>query len=246
MSDPLRLAAALAALLAVAVAVGVAAGLGQGRVVLTAAARAAVQLAAVGLVLVVVLTTPGLAPLYLLSMVAVAAVTSGRRLRRVPRAALAAGVAISAGAAVPALVVAATGALPLTVRALVPFTAQVVGGAMTATTLAGARLLDDVDAGWHEVEGWLALGATGPQAVAGPARRAAAGALVPALDQTASVGLVTLPGAYVGLLLAGASPVEAGRVQLLVLVGLVCAETVCAVVVTRLLARRVGDRRPVR
>jgi len=35
---------------------------------------------------------------------------------------------------------------------------------------------------------------------------AAALALVPGLDQTRTVGLVTLPGAFVGVLLAGASP----------------------------------------
>jgi putative ABC transport system permease protein len=68
---------------------------------------------------------------------------------------------------------------------------------------------------------------------------------VPAIDQTRNVGLVVLPGAYVGLLLGGASPLEAGRVQLLVLVGLLAAETVAAVVVTRLLAPWLGALRPV-
>ena len=72
-----------------------------------------------------------------------------------------------------------------------------------------------------------------------------AGALVPALDQTRNVGLVVLPGAYVGLLLAGASPAEAGRVQFLVLLGLLVAESVAAVLVTRLLATSLGRHKPV-
>ncbi|GGW06809.1 hypothetical protein GCM10010264_29740 [Streptomyces globisporus] len=50
-------------------------------------------------------------------------------------------------------------------------------------------------------------------------RPAASDALPAGLDQTRTVGLVTLPGAFVGLLLGGASPVEAGAVQLFVLVG---------------------------
>ena len=74
-------------------------------------------------------------------------------------------------------------------------------------------------------------------------RLAASRALVPALDQTRNVGLVVLPGAYVGLLLAGASPVDAGRLQLLVLVGLLAAESVAVVVVTRLLATTLGSRK---
>ena len=76
------------------------------------------------------------------------------------------------------------------------------------------------------------------------ARRAAGRALVPAIDQTRNVGLVVLPGAYVGLLLGGASPLEAGRVQLLVLVALLAAETVAAVAVTHLLAPALGTVRP--
>jgi putative ABC transport system permease protein len=82
------------------------------------------------------------------------------------------------------------------------------------------------------------------QAVLPMARRAAGRALVPAIDQTRNVGLVVLPGAYVGLLLGGASPLEAGRVQLLVLVALLAAETVAAVVVTHLLAPVLGSVRP--
>jgi putative ABC transport system permease protein len=59
---------------------------------------------------------------------------------------------------------------------------------------------------------------------------------VPALDQTRTTGLVTLPGAFVGALFGGASPLAAARFQLVVLVGLLAAESVAAVVLLRLLA----------
>lgn len=238
------LAVAVVLLAGVAAGVGRAAGLGQGRDLLVAVARAVVQLVLVGLVVKVVLSTPALAPLYLAVMLTAAAATSGRRLRGVPRAARLAGVAIGAGALTTTVVVFATGALAWSARDVVPFTAQVLGGAMTATTLSGQRLLDDVRTQWDQVEAWLAVGATPRQAVRELGRLAAARALVPALDQTRNVGLVVLPGAFVGLLLGGASPLQAGRVQLLVLVGLLAAETVAAVVVTRLLADSVGLVRP--
>jgi putative ABC transport system permease protein len=136
-----------------------------------------------------------------------------------------------------------TRAIPFDVRHVVPLAAQVVGGAMTATSLAGQRFVDQVAAEWAEIEGWLAIGATGRQSVQAQGRVAAARALVPALDQTRNVGLVTLPGAYVGLLLAGASPLDAGKLQLLVLVGLLAAESVAVVVVTRVLAPALGSVR---
>ncbi|PPK93201.1 putative ABC transport system permease protein [Kineococcus xinjiangensis] len=236
------LALALVLLGALAVGVGRAGRLGQERAVVVAVARAVVQVLAVGVVLGVVLATPVLAPVYLLVGLGVAAATSARRLAGAGRTWPATAAAIGAGAGSAAAVVLACRALEWEARQVVPFTAQLVGGAMTATTLAGRRLLDDARQQWDVVEGWYALGAGPRQATAELARTAAARSVVPALDQTRNVGLVVLPGAFVGLLLAGASPLEAARVQLLVLVGLLAAETVAAVVVTRLLARRLVVR----
>ncbi len=59
-------------------------------------------------------------------------------------------------------------------------------------------------------------------------------ALVPIFDQTRTVGLVTLPGAFVGVLLGGGSTADAAAAQVLVLVGLIAAETIAVVVATRL------------
>jgi putative ABC transport system permease protein len=67
------------------------------------------------------------------------------------------------------------------------------------------------------------------------ARDAVFDALVPALDQTRTVGLVTLPGAFVGALIGGAGAVGAARFQLAVLVALLCAEAVTAVVLAYLI-----------
>jgi putative ABC transport system permease protein len=78
----------------------------------------------------------------------------------------------------------------------------------------------------------------------------AATALIPALDQTRTVGLVTLPGAFVGMLLGGASPVAAGAVQLFVLIALLAVEAVAIVISIELAARgrlsRPDARRPIR
>lgn len=237
----LRLAVALVLLAALAVGAGRLGGIRQGRDVVVATTRAVVQIAVVGLVLGVVLRTPPLAPLYLVLALGVASWTSARRIDS--RAVWGwTALAIGSGALATSVVVVGVGALQLHALQVVPFTAQLVGGAMTATTLAGRRMLDDVESGWGVVEGWLALGASPRQAVAAFARTAASRSLAPALDQTRNVGLVTLPGAFVGLLLGGASPLEAARVQLLVLVGLVAAETVAAVVVTHGLAARLRVR----
>ena len=48
---------------------------------------------------------------------------------------------------------------------------------------------------------------------------------------------MTLPGAFVGVLLGGGSPLQAGAAQLLVLIGLLAAEVLAVWTVTELIAR---------
>ncbi len=236
-------AVGLVLLLAVALAADRVGALGVRRDLLTAAVRAVLQLALVGLVVAAVFRTPGLAPLYLAVMLVAASATSARRIRVPGRSWHAAGGAICLSSTLTVAVLVLSRAVPVDARHVVPLAAQVIGGAMTATSLAGQRFVDQVVGSWAEVEGWLAIGASAAEAVRDQGRVSAARALVPALDQTRNVGLVVLPGAYVGLLLGGATPLDAGRLQLLVLAGLLAAESVAVVVVTRLLAPVLGSQR---
>lgn len=125
-----------------------------------------------------------------------------------------------------------------------PVAGILIGGGLTATSLAGRRALDELTQRHGEVEAALALGFEDRDARLEICRAAAATSLVPALDQTRTVGLVTLPGAFVGMLLGGASPVAAGAVQLFVLVALLAVEAVAIVVVLELVGRGLV-RRPV-
>ncbi len=239
-----RLVVAVAALAAVALGALAAARVRMGRDAAVAIARAAVQLAAVALVIGWVFRHPGAVWLYLAVMVAAATWTSTRRIGLGAAGAWRVAAAIVAGAVVAVGAVMGAGALPRQAASLLPFAAQIIGGSMTAVSLAGQRMRDEARATWPEVEGWLALGARPRQAAAPLARVAVSRALVPAIDQTRNAGVVVLPGAFVGLLLGGASPLEAAQVQLLVLVGLLAAESVAAVAATQLMRAGTGARRP--
>ena len=231
----MHLAIGLLVLVGIALAVLTAAGVAQRRAVLVASVRAAVQLGVVALALRGVFAAPGLVVVVLAVMFGVASWTAARRLRALPGAARAVVVACGAGAVVTIGLICGLPVLDRSVRTLIAVTGIVVGGSMTAATLTGRRLLDGLRRRREEVEGWLALGATPRQAVLPIARAAVSEALVPAIDQTRTVGLVTLPGAFVGALLGGASAVDAARFQVVVLVGLLCAESITAVVLARLL-----------
>jgi putative ABC transport system permease protein len=234
-SDSVRLGIGLVALAGIAVLVLTLAGVGRRRDVLVASGRAVVQLTVVALALRGVFAEPRFVVLVLAVMFGVATWTAARRLRGMPGAARAVVLACGAGSAVTIGLICGLPVLDRSVRTLVAVSGIVIGGTMTAATLAGRRLLDGLRRRREEVEAWLALGATPRRAVVAIARDAAAEALVPALDQTRTVGLVTLPGAFVGALLGGAGAVEAARFQVVVLVGLLCAESVTVVVLAHLL-----------
>ncbi len=238
------LAVALVVLVALAAVVGRLSGLGQERPVLVASLRAAAQLAVVSVLVVAVVRSLWSSAAFALLMLVVAAATSaGRVTGRGPRApglgrrTVVLGLPIVAGVLPVLILVLASGAVPLRGEAVVPIAGIVIGGTMTATSLAGRRLLDELRQRAGEVEAALALGLLHRDAVLEVARPVASTALVPALDQTRTVGLVTLPGAFVGVLLGGGSAAQAGAAQLLVLVGLLAAEVVAVWVVTELVAR---------
>lgn len=235
------LAVALIILVVLAVAVAAAARLGVARAVLTAAARAAVQLAAVSAIIVAVVDSWWLTAAFVLVMFATATWTSTRRFNphRRPRPAALARTALPiAAGTVPVLAVILTcGAVPPAGIAVVPVAGIIIGGAMTATSLAGRRALDELTTRKGEYEAALSLGLLDRDAALEICRPAATLALVPPLDQTRTVGLVTLPGAFVGVLLGSGNPIQAGAAQLLVLIGLLAAEVIAVTTSTELVAR---------
>ena len=236
------LAVALVLLLLIAAGTATALHLGLSRQVAVAVVRAVVQLAAVSSVIVVVARSLWLSALFVLVMFAVAAWTSARRVARAGGAS-ATWLPIAAGVVPVLAVVLACGAVPLTGIAVVPVAGIVIGGAMTATSLAGRRALDELGTRHGEYEAGLSLGLLERDAALEICRPAATQALVPPLDQTRTVGLVTLPGAFVGVLIGSGSPVQAGAAQLLVLVGLLAAEVIAVLVTVELVARgRMGRR----
>jgi putative ABC transport system permease protein len=173
-------------------------------------------------------------------MFVVATVTSTRRLQHtvvVPRQWMYCAAAIGSGAFAVLLLLILPGVVPRNPASILPMGGIIVGGAMTATTLAGRRVLSEYSIRYGEFEAGLSIGLLQPDAfklVVGPV---AGDALLPALDQTRTVGLVTLPGAFVGMVLGGASPTQAAALQLVVLIGLVAAEAIAILVVTELLSR---------
>ena len=220
--DAALLAALAAAAVLAALTGGLVAVLGLERPWLQpwAVLRAAVQLGILALVLHGVITSVPLTLALLAVMVVVAAITSSRRLGLPPRLVPVVALIVVIAAAVPATVAFAAGAVPLEPRYLLAVAGILVGNAMTAVSLMGRALRTALQAEREQIEGRLALGATPRRAALGVVRAAGSTAVLPATDQTRTTGLVTLPGAFVGAIFGGASPLQAAGFQLVVLAGI--------------------------
>ena len=207
----------------------------------SAAARAALQLAAVATVLAAAMSRLWSSLLVMVVMFLVAAVVAARRSQAEYGSALLA-FALATGmlAVIPLLL--ATRVIPLAGVAMVPIFGIVLGGTMTAVSVAARRALDELTLRAGEVEAAMTLGFTDRDGRMEVIGLSAADALLPNLDQTRTVGVVTLPGAFVGVLLSTGSPLQAGAVQILILLALLLSQT-CAVATTiELIARGVISR----
>jgi putative ABC transport system permease protein len=230
------------ALVAVAVVVSLWQHLGLGRQIAWAAMRALVQLLLVGVALGLLLT-PGRSLwwswAWIAGMVIYAGDVARRRAPEVPRMASLAIASFAAAAVITLGVTFGLRVLPLNSRTLVPIAGMMVGNSMTATVLAARRLVDELRDKRDEVEARLALGQPSRLAATPYVRAALRSALSPQIETTKATGLVFLPGAMTGLIIAGVSPVHAVLVQAVVMFLILGATATTTVVVALGLVARV-------
>jgi putative ABC transport system permease protein len=184
-----------------------------------AVVRSFVQLTAIGYVIKFVFEQDNaLFVIALLSvMVVFGALTANSRAKRVPNAFWPLLIALAlAGAATLGLVL-VLGVFKANARYLVPVGGMVIGNAMTAAAVTLNRLGDDVASSANQIEATLALGASSTEAIRPVIRRSLRSGMIPLVDSTKTTGLIFFPGTMVGMLLAGAAPVDAVRLQLVLL-----------------------------
>jgi putative ABC transport system permease protein len=231
-----RLALVLVALVGLGVAASWIGKLEVERETVSASVRAVIQLAIVSLVITAALSSLWWSLLFSVVMLAVATRTSAKRIDARGEQALWVGAAILAGVLPVLLLVLGSGVIPFNGAGLVPTAGIIIGNTMTAATLTGRRAYDELSSQFGSYEAGLALGLESNDAATEVIQPTGKEALTPNLDKTRTVGLVTLPGAFVGVLLGGGTPLEAGAAQILVLVGIVAAQAITSAVLLRLVA----------
>lgn len=213
------------------------------RELLWASLRAFVQLLAVGALLTILFARAGLlgALAWIAGMVVIAGLVAAGRSKELPRVRSTALIAVGVGAATTLGVLLVVGVIEPVPSVVVPVGGMVVSGSMVATNLTMRRLADIAVQQRADIEARLALGFTADQAMAPHMQRAVTTALLPAIDSTKVVGLIALPGAMTGLILAGVEPIVAIRYQIVVMYMLLAAAAVSSMVAARLTRRALFD-----
>jgi putative ABC transport system permease protein len=194
--------------------------------------RSFLQLTAVGYVIQAIFDSDSLwlVTALLAVMVAFGSATARRRARAVPRALGPIVLALSSAAAVTLGLVLVLGVFEAEPRYLVPVGGMVIGNSMTAAAVALNRLADEVASQVGRIEATLALGATARDAAGELVRRSLRSGVIPLIDSTKTTGVVFFPGTMVGMLVAGAEPVDAVRLQLILLWSLLGSVALAALI----------------
>ena len=208
------------ALVVVAIALSFTQRLQLSRSILWASARAAVQLLLVGFALRLVLDSNASvwwAWLWVVIMIGFAGFTIGSRAKEVPGIFLLGTISMLTVVVVSLSVIFGFRVFPVEGRTIVPLAGMMIGNSMTASVLVGRRIVGELSEKRDEVEARLALGQSWQDASRPYVRSALRTALVPQIESTKAVGLVFLPGAMTGLVLAGVDAVDAVTVQLAIM-----------------------------
>jgi putative ABC transport system permease protein len=231
--------AAALVLVAIAIVASRWRGAGLEEDIAVAVARSFVQLTAIGYVIDLIFSedSAALVIALLAVMVAFGAFTARRRAEGVPGALVPLLIALALAAVTTLGLVLALGIIEAEPRYVVPVGGMVIGNAMTAAAVALNRLGEDVRDSAQEIEATLALGATSAEAVSGLVRRSLRSGMITLIDSTKTTGLIFFPGTMVGMLLAGADPVDAVRLQLILLYVLLGSVSIAALVATTIAAR---------
>ncbi len=116
------------------------------------------------------------------------------------------GIAVGTAATLGVLVLG--GVISTEPQVIIPIGGMVVSGAMQASSLTLTSLRRSAVENRPAVEAALSLGLSARAAFARETRAAVRTALVPTVDQTRVVGLISLPGTMTGLIIAGVDPLR--------------------------------------
>lgn len=151
-----------------------------------------------------------------LIMIFNAAINTKNRSGKIKNAITISFISILVGTFITMAVLELSGAIKFTPNEIIPVAGMVVSNAMVAIGLSYRNLNVSFKNRQAEVEAKLSLGADINESSKDIIRESIKVAIIPTIDSAKTLGIVTLPGMMTGLILGGASPIEAIKFQIMV------------------------------
>jgi putative ABC transport system permease protein len=206
--------------------------LGLEKEIALSASRTAIQLIAIGYVLQFVFHAehPLLIALVIAMMIGVASWNAAQRGGKVPGILWRIALTLAVTECVTIGLLLAMRLVDATPQYVIPLSGMMIGNAMVVSGLFLSHMKREVETSRGEIEALLCLGATKRQAIQEVLKRSVKSSMIPTFDTMKTIGLVQLPGTMTGMIIAGASPIEAVRYQILIMFSFSTAAAVTAVI----------------
>lgn len=181
--------------------------------------RAVIQLVAVGYVLEYIfgLQNPLFTTLLLIFIIFNAAYNAAKRGKGIKNGLIISFAAIAAGTVVTLVILILSKTLQYEAYQIIPVGGMIISNSMVALGLSYRQIASDFKNKREEVETKLSLGADILPSSIEIIRNSIKTGMQPTIDSAKTLGIVSLPGMMTGLILAGTSPVEAIKYQIMVM-----------------------------
>lgn len=202
--------------------------------------RAFVQLIAVGYAIEIIFTFESIWIIIaaLLIMTAVGAQAGSSRIKEIDNSFWITGIAMLIASTVTLGLMLLLGLISSEGRYLIPLGGMTIGNSMNAAALAMERLKSDMGRNRMAIETSLSLGKSWHFASKVFRKEAATAGMISILNFLKTVGIVALPGAMTGMILAGVEPIKAVYIQIIVAYMLLLSVSLTSVIAVELTVRK--------
>lgn len=196
--------------------------MGIARDLFTSSLRATVQLIMMGLILIPVFNSNiYIHLLLLLIMILYGSYISRERGKNIPFAFLIGFISISFPFMIVFSVLLLSQAVDSIPKEFIPISGMFIGNASRTVSMIYHKAYNDFEANQSTIEAMLIDGATRQISLKLPLKITLKNAMVPQIDNLKTLGMVHIPGAMAGLIVAGADPLVAAGYQIVIFFGIV-------------------------
>jgi putative ABC transport system permease protein len=164
--------------------------------------------------------------------------TSARRAKGIPKMFSITFISILVGSSVALSILILIGLIPLQPEFLIPLGGMAIGNSMIGCSLIINRLKSEFKNNRNKVETALALGATSDQAGEPYFRASVKASLIPTIDNLKTLGIIFIPGAMTGMLIAGADVIWAAEYQIMVFLMIMSSKSIAIIILSILIKNR--------